>query len=427
MKVALLTLFGHLQSTSSLVNVVAEQLQMLLNAGISTKLLVCEQCPDSERYGIFLDERIEWVKVKNTYNEKPIIWYDYSEPTQELHDTFYYEAESIAKELVKHLSDVTVCIVHDILYHSVHLVNNVALREAQKELPDTKFLAFSHSAPLKAPFQPTYPFSCRFTPMPATRYVTFTYALIPTLAKQYHVPEGKCRVITHSLNLLQGMSADLNRIAQETDLLSPDILIVYPARFTPEKQFEKVAALAGALKSASHQSVKVIFCDIPAADTDLDSYKAFVAQTGVTFGLDRQDMVFTSDLGYANGFPREAVLDLFTLSNLFISASMSESFQLTVIEAASRGNFLVLNKNVPALEELGKHLDAYFIPWDAYIAGTQITESYFPSEADFLNSRAQEIVDLMMADRVLKAKTLCRQRFSPKWVWENQLEPIINE
>ncbi len=102
MKVALLTLFGHLQSTSSLVNVVAEQLQMLLSAEISTKLLVCEQCPDSERYGIFLDERIEWVKVKNTYHEKPIIWYDYSEQTQELHNTFYQEAESIAKELGTH-------------------------------------------------------------------------------------------------------------------------------------------------------------------------------------------------------------------------------------------------------------------------------------------------------------------------------------
>ena len=427
MKVALLTLFGHLQSTSSLVNVAAEQLQMLLNAGIPTKLLVCEQCPDTERYGIFLDERIEWVKVQNTYDGKPIIWYDYSEPTQELHDTFYQEADSIAKDLVRHLLDVSVCIVHDILYHSVHLVNNVALREAQKQLPDTRFLAFSHSAPLKAPFQPPYPFSCRFTPMPATRYVTFTYALIPTLAKQYHVPEGRCRVITHSLNLLQGMSADISRLAGQTDLLSPDILIVYPARFTPEKQFEKVAALAGALKTTSHQSVKVVFCDIPAADTDVDAYKAFVAETGTAFGLDREDMVFTSDLGYANGFPREAILELFTLSNLFISASMSESFQLTVIEAASRGNFLVLNKNVPALEELGKHLDAYFIPWNAYLPGTQITESYFPSEVEFLQVRAHEILELMVEDRVLKAKTLCRQRFSPRWVWENQLEPAINE
>lgn len=76
-------------------------------------------------------------------------------------------------------------------------------------------------------------------------------------------------------------------------------------------------------------------------------------------------MVFTTDIGYKSGFPRQAILELFTLSNLFISASMSEAFQLTVIEAASRENFLVLNRNVPVLEELGKHLRAYFLPWDA--------------------------------------------------------------
>ena len=427
MKVALLTLFGHLQSTSSLINVVSEQLHMLLDAGISTKMLVCEQCPDSERHDIYEDSRIEWVKVKNTYNGKPIPWYDYYDPSQEIHETFYEEAMCISEDLVKHLYDVDVCIVHDILYHSVHLINNVALREAQKSLPHTKFLSFSHSAPLKAPFQPSYPFSCRFTPMPATKYVTFTYALIPALARQYNVAEGKCRVISHSLSLLQGMSADINKIAQQTDLFSPEILIVYPARFTPEKQFEKVAALAGALKNISQESVKVIFCDIPASDTDSESYKSLVRQTGTAFGLEQQDMVFTSDLGYINGFPRAAILELFTLSNLFISASMSESFQLTVIEAASRGNFLVLNKNVPALEELGRQLNAFFIPWDAYLAGTHITESYYPSEAEFLHAQAQEIIALMQEDRALKAKTLCRQRFSPAWVWKNQLEPILYE
>ncbi len=72
------------------------------------------------------------------------------------------------------------------------------------------------------------------------------------------------------------------------------------------------------------------------------------------FGLDDSDMVFTSDMGYPQGFPRSAVFELFTLSNLFICPSYSESFGLTVLEAASRGNFLVLNEMVPALEEIGK-------------------------------------------------------------------------
>ena len=40
MRVAILTMFNGLSATYSLVNVVAEHLKMLLDAGISTKLLV---------------------------------------------------------------------------------------------------------------------------------------------------------------------------------------------------------------------------------------------------------------------------------------------------------------------------------------------------------------------------------------------------
>ena len=63
MKVAIVTMFSGLSSTYSLVNVVADQIQMLLQADIPVKVLVSETCPDSDRTGIFLDQRIEWVKV----------------------------------------------------------------------------------------------------------------------------------------------------------------------------------------------------------------------------------------------------------------------------------------------------------------------------------------------------------------------------
>lgn len=66
MKVAILTMFSGLSATYSLVNVVADQIKMLLQAHVAVKLLVSETCPDSERTGIFSDERIEWVKITNT-------------------------------------------------------------------------------------------------------------------------------------------------------------------------------------------------------------------------------------------------------------------------------------------------------------------------------------------------------------------------
>ena len=106
MKVAILTMFSGLSATYSLVNVVADQIKMLLDARVAVKVLVSETCPDKERTGIFLDERIEWVKITNTLNGNNITWHDYSTPTGQVHETFFQEADLIAADFVKHLKDV---------------------------------------------------------------------------------------------------------------------------------------------------------------------------------------------------------------------------------------------------------------------------------------------------------------------------------
>ncbi len=425
MKVAVLTMFNGLSTTYSLVNIVAEHLRMLLDAGIETSLLVSQDCPDDEKYGIFTDERLELVKVTNRLNGQLIHWRDYAKPDGKVHATFYEEAEVIASDLVTKLSDVDFCIMHDIHYQGWHLIHNVAIRKAQEKLPNLKFIAVTHSAPVNRPPNPQWPFSARYSPMPKTTYVYPTQSGIPALAKQYNVPEGKCAVINNSLDLIAGMSDEVKSIQKQFDLLSPDILIVYPGRLTSGKRFEKVAALAGAIRKKTEQTVKVIFCDFPAMDIKPDEYKNTIRETGYAHGLAESSLAFTSDLGYPTGFPRNSVLEIFTLSNLFICPSYSESFGLTVLEAASRGNFIILNQAVPALEELGKRLSSYFMRWDARNFGFDTKETYHSSEQAYLEEHALKVINLMRENPVLHAKTVTRQRFSPQWVWHHQLEPLF--
>ncbi|HOP11137.1 MAG TPA: glycosyltransferase [Oscillospiraceae bacterium] len=427
MKVALLTMFNGLSNTYSLVNVVAEHLKMLLDAGISTKVLVSQDCSDEERRGIFADERLEWVKITNRIDGKRMEWHDYALPNGTPHETFFAETEAIAADLKNALADVDVCIMHDIHYQGWHLIHNVAIRKAQENLPKVRFIAFTHSAPVNRPPVLKYPFSCRYTPMPNTVYVYPTHSGIPALARQYGVPEGRCRVVYNSVDLITPLSEDLKQLHNQTDLLKPDILIVYPGRFTPGKKFEKTAALAGAIRKKTELTVKVIFCDFPCMDIEPAKYKLAVRMAGCLCGLDEEDMAFTSDLGWPHGFPRSGVFELFTLSNLFICPSYSESFGLTVLEAASRGNFLVLNEAVPALEELGKRLGAYFMRWDARNFGFDTKEDYKPSEPAYLEEHAARIVDRMRDNAVLRAKTLVRREFNPDWIWYNQLQPLIED
>ena len=425
MKVALVTMFSGLSPTYSLVNVAADQIRMLLEAGVSVKMLVSETCPDGERTGIFADERLEWVKITNTLHGQPIQWHDYSSPTGQVHDTFFEEADHIAKDLVTHLKDVDVCILHDILYQGWHLVHNIAVRKAQQELPHLRFLAFTHSFPAARPQEMEYPFSARFTDLPRTKFIYPTRSGIPALARQYDVPEGRCAVVYNTLPLIPSMSEAVQTVARHMDLTRPDLLAVYPARLTTGKRLEKVAALAGAIRTATEQDIKVIFCDFPSADIPPKVYKAMIRTEGKKYGLRDEDLLFTSDIGFPDGFPRQGVFELFQLSNLFICPSYSESFGLTVLEAASRGNFLVLNQAVPALKELGESLGAYFMRWDARNFGFDTHESYSPSEQAYYEEHGRAIVNLMREDRSLNAKTIVRNRYNDEWICRNQLLPLL--
>jgi glycosyltransferase involved in cell wall biosynthesis len=263
--------------------------------------------------------------------------------------------------------------------------------------------------------------------MPNTIYVYPTYSGISALARQYNIPEGRCRVVYNSLDLVSFMSEDVKTVQRQFDLITPDYLIIYPGRFTTGKKFEKVAALAGAIKKKSEKSVRVLFCNFPCMDIEPEKYKAAIITIGCFFGLKKEDMAFTSDMGYPQGFPRGGVLELFTLSNLFICPSYSESFGLTVLEAASRGNFLVLNEAVPALEETGKKLKAYFMRWDARNFGFDTKESYKPNEQFYLEEHTLRIIDLLRDNAVINAKTTARLKYSPQWVWYNQLQPLLND
>ncbi|MGL4798709.1 MAG: glycosyltransferase [Cellulosilyticaceae bacterium] len=427
MKIALLTMFNGLSTTYSLVNVVKEQLVMLLSIEeISVKCLVSEDCPDTDRTGIFSDPRIEWVKITNRLNGNFIHWHDYQHASTPIHDTFFQEASTIAKDFITYLKDVDFCLLHDILYQGWHLVHNIALRQALPELPKTHFLSFTHSFPVTPPEELIWPFSARFMALPRTLYIYPTVAGLPALAHQYQVPLTHCYAVPNSLDTLQSFSEETRTIATKVDLLSPDFLIIYPARMTPAKQFENLAALAGAFKKVSKQSVKVIFCDFPCIDVSPSVYKGLIRKHGTFFGLDEADMVFTTDIGFKNGVSHTTVLELFTLSNLFICPSFSESFGLTLLEAASRGNFLVVNETVPALRELGTKLHAYFMKWDGLDFGFVTHQHYHPSESDYYLDHSKLIMEQMEQNPCLYAKTLTRKTYNPHTVFKTKLLPLLN-
>ncbi|MEG0571328.1 MAG: glycosyltransferase [Oscillospiraceae bacterium] len=424
MKIGILTMFNGLSNTYSLVNVVKEQIKMLLDDGMQVKMLVSEHCPDSERSGIFLDTRIEWVKIVNSENQSMFHWKTYTKKDDIIEKDFFHQANIIKCDFVKHLQDVDVLIMHDILYQGVHLIHNVAIRLAQKELPGVRFIAVAHSAPIEHIDAP-YPISCMFCDMKNTKFVYPTQCGLQALSKQYQTDIKNCACVNNSIDVMIGMNEQTKSIVKTSGIINKDVVIVYPARLTMGKKLHKVAQVAGYIKRYCYKSVGVVFCDFPCSNIDPELYKNIILDYGIKGGLDKEDIVFTSDIGFSKGVKRETVFDLFSLSNLFICPSFSESFGLTVIEAASRANFIVLNEAVPALDEIGKKIGAYFMRWDAKNFGYDTFESYNPSESIYLIDHAQKIVSAMELDVVVKAKTLARCHYSNDWIYKNQLKPLL--
>lgn len=425
MKVALLTMFNDLNPTYSLVNVVAEQLEMLLSHHIDVKLLVSENCPPESKFGVFLDSRIEWIPIINHLDGQRITWHDYSLPTESFHPTCSQEVSLIKQDFIKYLQDVDICILHDILYQGWHYIHNLALRLAIPHLPLLRFLSFVHSFPQRRPSMLTATNQARFTPLPNTRYIYPTYSGITALANQYNVPEGLCHVVYNSLSSFNFLCQEVRMLHSQINLTSAELLIVYPGRLTPSKNFEKIVALAGSLHTHGEKTVQVIFCDFPSADNPFEEYKNKIREAASAFGLPLSQVIFTSDYGFPNGFPRQGVLDLFTLSNLFICPSFSESFGLTVLEAASRGNLLILNENVPALAELGERLHAYFMEWDGRNFGIDYIKRYTTDESAYYNLHVKKILQLFYQNTSIFAKTQVRLRYSPEWIWQHQLQILL--
>ncbi|MGL5675926.1 MAG: glycosyltransferase [Cellulosilyticaceae bacterium] len=427
MHIGILSMFGTLRASYSLVHVVHDQIGVLLDKGYEVSLFVSEGCKEEERYGSYLDPRLHWVPIVNQVEGEAIIWYNYDRTTTKLHDTFEKEVEIVAADLSRKLQLVDICIMHDILFQGMHYLHNCAIRKAQKNLSVVSFFSFVHSFPEIPPTQMTDIIKPRYMAMPNTLYGFPTQAGIRALARQYQVPEGKCRVISHSIDMLEGMSEVVHRLHQTYNLVDVDILIVYPVRLSRGKQLEKVVALCGAIKTVGEVSVKVVFCDTKSKDTEEETYRQLIRKTAVEYGLEKNECFFTSDLGYEDGIPKKSILELFSLSNLYVCPSASEAFGLTVLEAASKGNFLILNENVPALRELGKELGAYFMVWDARGEEGNCYAQYDVAEPSYLGMHARCILKCLREDKVYRGKTRARQRFNKEWIWDNQVKPLLDE
>jgi hypothetical protein len=124
----------------------------------------------------------------------------------------------------------------------------------------------------------------------------------------------------------------------------------------------------------------------------------------------------------------KVVLDLFTLSNVFVMPSKSETYSLVAQEAMLKGNLCIFNHDFSPFRQIYgqnaiyRQFDGANIGFDGH-DGEIKTE--WPEPQDAARRHALNIKYYLEADKVLKGKTWVRIHRNPDAVFRNSLEPLL--
>jgi glycosyltransferase involved in cell wall biosynthesis len=303
--------------------------------------------------------------------------------------------------------------------------HNVAVREYATERPDLLWLHWIHSCPTSVNSSAIeYPENCRYTPPPG--YLIYPNDTDkPRVCQAYQLSNREWKVIpcraAHAIDPLLIWPYDklTVELATKADLLSGDIVAVYPARLDKGKQPEKIIRLMAGVKNAGLDP-RLLVIDWQSTghhfqayiDNLMDLSRSLLIENGVNFTSRLDDRC-------SQGVPRRVVSELMDLSNVYIHPSRVETYSLVVHEAILRGCLTVLNYDFYPMRELYQDNAIYMD-----FGSDRVNRTYEPDEQAFWNDEALRLVAEVRQNRAVMAKTTARRQWSPQALWK-EFEPLL--
>jgi glycosyltransferase involved in cell wall biosynthesis len=328
-------------------------------------------------------------------------------------------------------------IQHDLLFIHSFLPVNWAIRECGNLLPKLKWLHWQHSAPSPKPDNCEYPLTGCYQDMPNSIFIYLNRTDISRVANRYSIEENRIYTVHNFINFerLFNLHPVTSELVDKYDLLDADTICVYPTRLVEPKQPEKIIKLMEQLKKT--QKVRLIICNSWSNGKEEIAYKNKL-QTNTS--LTPEELIFTSsfnskwckdnNFNIQLGVPREVVVDLMRLSDLFILPSNSECCSMIMLEAIANKNLIVLNDDLLSLHEFGgQKMNGNNSTRALYMQFGSISRpivSYNPSEEAWYRENALALIRAQEQDQSIQFFKFVRKRHNPKWVYFNELRPLLN-
>ena len=416
--IAVLTDFYENDTTYSLAIIACEQIGMALDAGYQVIGIVDQAFKPT---GVW--EQIELRRLPSPKERKNEI---------EFYPQLEDDIRTTGTALETALAGVDVIITHDLIYQCATLPLNFAARGWARDHPKAVWLNWVHSA-TPSPVWTTNDKRLKLVQchMPNSKTVFPNSWDVPRVARAFRCEIDDVAVVPHPTDVCGylGFQDITKRLVKEKQLLSADVIMVYPVRLDRGKQVEMVMRTAAGVKEFG-RSVRVIVVDFHSTGDDKVVYREDLKKMAVPLGLNEAELIFTSEFDPSLHLraPREVVRDLMLLCNVFVMPSVSETYSLIAQEAGLCGAFLVLNRDLPSLRSTyGDHAAEFqFSSAVNALTGEEgRTDTEYEDPIGYFRNVAGRVVYELEHNDVLAQRTRIRRDRNPRAVFKKYMEPLL--
>jgi glycosyltransferase involved in cell wall biosynthesis len=410
-KIAILTNFSSYFRAYSL-NLVAErQIKMLVNNGYKPKFIVMETFKPEGAYNL-----VELCKIPNIH-----CYNDWGETKND--KNLEKDVEMLKGYLDTYLKDVDVVITHDLIFQAGMWKYNIAARYIAEKYPKIRWLHWVHSCSTDR--------DDKKNKFPNSFVVYPNSYDLPRVAGSFGYDEGEVKVVPHPIDICEffGFHPISEKLVNEKDILSSDIIMTYPLRLDRGKQPEMCIKIMGQLKKLG-LSVSMVFLDFHSTGGDKPTYRNELKELGKRLGLADKELTFISeyDKSVRLECPHQIVKDFMCISNVFCLPSRSETFSLVAQEAAITGNLVILNFDFPPMRSIYGDYPLY----RKFSSNINIndgcngeTNTKYDNEDGFFGEIARRVMYEIKHSRTSALRTKIRQEHNLNAVFKQYLGPLL--
>jgi glycosyltransferase involved in cell wall biosynthesis len=410
-RVCVLTDFLNYDPGYSLCHVVRNQVKMLVRNGYKPRLIVRKGFQDKHKAD-YPGAEVVAVDPGETGDNRVTVTTDSPADIERLHD-----------QLRIALDGHDVCLTHDLIYQPNMWKHHVAARRLALERPELRWLHWVHSATDLGAARKTRQFRQELRgPFPHSRLVAMHPEEVQRKGNLFGYEQDQIVVIPNPIDLTAGFDPLALAVVDELDLMTADVVAVYPCRLDRGKQPHIIIEVFAQLRDLGYDA-RVVIVDFHSTAGDKATYrdemKAQAEKSGVP-------VLFTSDVEggwggapYSYCVPNRAVRDLFAVADVLVHPSMSECDPLILPEAAWARCALVLNFDLPVFRQYDGRalLYKFSSAIDVHTGMPGNTNVKYGSREEYMREVAGGIAYLMENNPVLYLHAKMRKERSLEGAW----------